>query len=349
MTHAQLPPDRRIPSPAIRWRRRFTAAGNGSSSAPSATETAQPRDPQDPAGRVPLARRDRRAAPGIRAPPRARHPRRGGGPGAGDPPRPGGPGAGGRGRRLAQVAARPRAARARPVLRRRARRSPPPSAGFTSSGIIHKDINPNNVLVNLTTGDVRLIDFSISSRLAAEHQRHLQHPHLLEGTIAYMSPEQTGRMNRGRRPPLGPLLVRRHLLRDAHRHAALRVARSAGGDSRARRPGTGGAARPRTRSAAAPLRRRHAAHGQERRGPVSERRGRRGRPPPLPRRMAAHRPGRALPAGAGRRARAVRAAAAAVRPRARGGAADGRVRARGRRAARSWCWSRAIRGSARPR
>jgi predicted ATPase/transcriptional regulator with GAF, ATPase, and Fis domain len=64
-------------------------------------------------------------------------------------------------------------------------------------GVIHKDINPNNILVNRATGDVRLVDFSISTRLAAEHRRQLQHPHLLEGTIAYMSPEQTGRMNRG--------------------------------------------------------------------------------------------------------------------------------------------------------
>ena len=65
------------------------------------------------------------------------------------------------------------------------------------AGIIHKDINPNNILVNPTTADVRLVDFSISSRLVAEHRRQLQHPHLLEGTIAYMAPEQTGRMNRG--------------------------------------------------------------------------------------------------------------------------------------------------------
>ena len=64
-------------------------------------------------------------------------------------------------------------------------------------GVIHKDVNPNNILVNRDTPGVRLVDFSISSRLAAEHRRDLQHPHLLEGTIAYMSPEQTGRMNRG--------------------------------------------------------------------------------------------------------------------------------------------------------
>ena len=62
--------------------------------------------------------------------------------------------------------------------------------------IIHKDINPNNVVVDVATGRARLTDFGIASRLSAEQQRHLQHPHLLEGTIAYMSPEQTGRMNR---------------------------------------------------------------------------------------------------------------------------------------------------------
>jgi predicted ATPase/transcriptional regulator with GAF, ATPase, and Fis domain len=63
-------------------------------------------------------------------------------------------------------------------------------------GVVHKDVNPNNIVVNLATGQLRLIDFSISSRVAAGRQRPLEHPHLLEGTIAYMSPEQTGRMNR---------------------------------------------------------------------------------------------------------------------------------------------------------
>jgi predicted ATPase/transcriptional regulator with GAF, ATPase, and Fis domain/tRNA A-37 threonylcarbamoyl transferase component Bud32 len=63
-------------------------------------------------------------------------------------------------------------------------------------GIIHKDINPFNIIVNLETGQARLTNFGIASRLSAEQQRQLQHPHLLEGTVAYMSPEQTGRMNR---------------------------------------------------------------------------------------------------------------------------------------------------------
>src|SRR5262245_54402010 len=61
--------------------------------------------------------------------------------------------------------------------------------------IIHKDINPNNILVNRETGRLALIDFSISSRLPSERQS-LSHPSVLEGTIAYMAPEQTGRMNR---------------------------------------------------------------------------------------------------------------------------------------------------------
>ncbi len=62
-------------------------------------------------------------------------------------------------------------------------------------GIIHKDVNPNNILVDPATSRITLTDFGIASRLASEQQPP-SHPHLLEGTIAYMSPEQTGRMNR---------------------------------------------------------------------------------------------------------------------------------------------------------
>ena len=62
--------------------------------------------------------------------------------------------------------------------------------------IIHKDIKPSNILIHPETGLVKLIDFSISSLLPKEQQQ-LTNPNLLEGTLAYISPEQTGRMNRG--------------------------------------------------------------------------------------------------------------------------------------------------------
>lgn len=61
--------------------------------------------------------------------------------------------------------------------------------------IIHKDIKPHNILINPESGDVKLIDFSISSHLDKETPT-VSNPNLLEGTLAYMSPEQTGRMNR---------------------------------------------------------------------------------------------------------------------------------------------------------
>ncbi|MBW4508915.1 MAG: AAA family ATPase [Scytonematopsis contorta HA4267-MV1] len=64
------------------------------------------------------------------------------------------------------------------------------------SRIIHKDIKPDNILINPETKQVKLIDFSISSLLPREMQQ-LHNPNVLEGTLAYISPEQTGRMNRG--------------------------------------------------------------------------------------------------------------------------------------------------------
>ncbi len=62
--------------------------------------------------------------------------------------------------------------------------------------IIHKDIKPSNILIHPQTLQVQLLDFSISSLLPKEQQQ-LINPNVLEGTLAYMSPEQTGRMNRG--------------------------------------------------------------------------------------------------------------------------------------------------------
>jgi histidine kinase len=62
-------------------------------------------------------------------------------------------------------------------------------------GVIHKDIKPGNVLVNRETGEVKLIDFNIASELASEH-RDMSLAAPLEGSLPYISPEQTGRMNR---------------------------------------------------------------------------------------------------------------------------------------------------------
>jgi predicted ATPase/class 3 adenylate cyclase/tRNA A-37 threonylcarbamoyl transferase component Bud32 len=61
--------------------------------------------------------------------------------------------------------------------------------------IIHKDINPSNIVLNPATGQVKLIDFGISSVLTRENPT-FRNPNVLEGTLAYISPEQTGRMNR---------------------------------------------------------------------------------------------------------------------------------------------------------
>lgn len=62
-------------------------------------------------------------------------------------------------------------------------------------GYIHKDIKPHNIIINTKTGEIKLIDFGISSRLSRETQTRVA-PEMMEGTLAYTSPEQTGRMNR---------------------------------------------------------------------------------------------------------------------------------------------------------
>jgi serine/threonine protein kinase len=61
-------------------------------------------------------------------------------------------------------------------------------------GLIHKDIKPAHIVVD--AGDhVRLTGFGLASRLPRERQAHAP-PEVIDGTLAYMAPEQTGRMNR---------------------------------------------------------------------------------------------------------------------------------------------------------
>jgi hypothetical protein len=62
-------------------------------------------------------------------------------------------------------------------------------------GLIHKDLKPAHVLVDLSTGKVSLTGLGLASRLRRERAA-LGPSEYLAGTLAYMAPEQTGRMNR---------------------------------------------------------------------------------------------------------------------------------------------------------
>jgi PAS domain S-box-containing protein len=62
-------------------------------------------------------------------------------------------------------------------------------------GLVHKDIKPANILVNSRDGAIRLTGFGIASRVPRERQAPGP-PQFIAGTLAYMAPEQTGRMNR---------------------------------------------------------------------------------------------------------------------------------------------------------
>jgi predicted ATPase/class 3 adenylate cyclase/tRNA A-37 threonylcarbamoyl transferase component Bud32 len=68
-------------------------------------------------------------------------------------------------------------------------------ARIHANAVVHKDINPSNIVWNRATGIVKIIDFGISSTLSRD-TAELQDPHSIQGTLAYLAPEQTGRTNR---------------------------------------------------------------------------------------------------------------------------------------------------------
>ena len=61
--------------------------------------------------------------------------------------------------------------------------------------VVHKDINPSNIILNLETDELRIIDFGIATTLSHENPM-VSDVNTLEGTLSYIAPEQTGRMNR---------------------------------------------------------------------------------------------------------------------------------------------------------
>ena len=61
--------------------------------------------------------------------------------------------------------------------------------------VVHKNINPSNIVINRATNQLKIIDFGIATDLTQENAM-MVNPCILDGTLAYMSPEQTGRMNR---------------------------------------------------------------------------------------------------------------------------------------------------------
>ena len=218
-------------------------------------------------------------------------------------------------------------------------------AGIHRAPVIHKDIKPQNILVDPETGRVKLIDFGIATRL--RRSASARRAPRLEGTLAYMSPEQTGRMNRvvDYRTDLYSLGVT--LLRDAHRRACRSRDRPDGAGPRhiARAPAPPHERAPRVPERGLGHRDEAARQGAEDRYQSAD--GLEARPRRVPAQLARRRRDRAVPARPARRPRALADPAEALRPRG-GGRARSSPRSSARRRARPSCsWSsRLLRASA---
>jgi histidine kinase len=63
--------------------------------------------------------------------------------------------------------------------------------------VLHKDLSPNNILLDRKSGSVAICDFGLAAQLGDAERRDAALEGRLEGTLVYIAPEQTGRMNRG--------------------------------------------------------------------------------------------------------------------------------------------------------
>ena len=143
-------------------------------------------------------------------------------------------------------------------------------ARMHARGLIHKDIKPANILVDRASGGVWLTGFGIASLLPRERQVPAP-PEVIAGTLAYMAPEQTGRMNRSvdSRSDLYALGVTFYEMLTGD--AALRGRRSDGVDPLPHRPAAGAAQRAGRRHPGAARGDRPEAAGQDGGGPLPDR------------------------------------------------------------------------------